>query len=68
MRLLLLVQHVSSIVARMVTLSMELTIAAAVIFGAVFVGHELREWREWYWALPPAFEASPPPVPAVTEP
>ena len=67
MRLLLLVQHVSSIVARMVTLSMELTIAAAVIFGAVFVGHELREWREWYWALPPTFGEAPP-APAITEP
>ena len=51
----------------MVTLSVELTIAAAVILGAVFAGHELREWREWYWALPPTFGEAPS-APAVTEP
>ena len=67
MRLLLLFQHASSFVARTVTLSMELSIAAAVLFGAVFVGHELREWREWYWALPPTFEQAPS-APAVSEP
>jgi heme/copper-type cytochrome/quinol oxidase subunit 3 len=67
MRVSVFAHHASSFVARMVTFSMELTIAAAVIFGAVFVGHELREWREWYWALPPAFDQGPS-APAVTEP
>jgi hypothetical protein len=62
-----MVERATSIVERMVMLSMELTVAAAVIAGAIFVGHELREWREWYWALPPAFEAQLP-VPAATEP
>jgi hypothetical protein len=63
----LMAEQAASIVSRLVMLVMELTVAAAVITGAIFVGHELREWREWYWALPPAFEA-PPQVPAVTEP
>lgn len=61
------VENVTRLAARSVTLSLELTIAAAVIFGAVFVGHELREWREWYWALPPAFDETES-APAVTEP
>jgi hypothetical protein len=67
MRLWLAVEYTTRLVGHLVTLSMELTIAAAVIFGAVFVGHELREWREWYWALPPTFEQAPS-APAVTEP
>ena len=64
---LLIVEHATTLVARLVLWLIELTVAAAVITGAIFVGHELREWREWYYALPPAFEESLP-VPAVTEP
>jgi hypothetical protein len=67
MPVLVAVEQATSFVGRLALLLMELTLAAAVIAGAVFVGHELREWREWYWALPPTFEASPL-APAVTEP
>ena len=67
MHALLLVEHATTIVGRLVVLLIELCVAAAVITGAIFVGHELREWREWYWALPPTFEQSLP-VPTVTEP
>jgi hypothetical protein len=67
MRLSLIVDQASSLVARIVMTSMELTLSVAVILGGIYVGHELREWREWYWALPPAFE-SPTAAPAVTEP
>jgi hypothetical protein len=67
MHVSLLLDQGTSIVARLVMLVMELVVAAALIAGAIFVGHELREWREWYYALPPAFEELPP-VPAVTEP
>ena len=67
MRIWHTVEYTTDLVGRIVTLTMELTISAAVIFGAVFVGHELREWREWYWALPPAFGETPS-APAVTEP
>lgn len=67
MRVSVAVEQATSFVGRLGFLLMELTLAAAVIAGAVFVGHELRVWREWYWALPPAFEELPA-VPAVTEP
>lgn len=68
MRVWLMVERATSVVERIVMLSMELTVAAAVIFGAIFVGHELREWRDWYWAgyLHPA--DAPPPAAEVTEP
>jgi hypothetical protein len=67
MHTLLIVEQATTIVGRLVVLLMELAVAAAVLTGAIFMGHELREWREWYYALPPAFEESVP-VPAVTEP
>jgi hypothetical protein len=63
----LIVERATFFASRLVMFAMEVTVAAAVITGAVFVGHELREWREWYYALPPAFE-KPTPAPAVTEP
>jgi heme/copper-type cytochrome/quinol oxidase subunit 3 len=64
----LMVERATSIVERIVMLAMELAVAAAVIFGAIFVGHELREWRDWYWAayLHPA--DAPAPAAEVTEP
>ena len=67
MRLRLIVDQASSLMVRVVMFSMEVTLSAAVILGGIYVGHELREWREWYWALPPAFE-SPTAAPAVAEP
>jgi len=67
MRVLVAIEHTTRFVERVATLALELSLAVAVIFGAIFVGHELREWREWYWALPPAFE-SPTAAPVVTEP
>jgi len=70
MHVLLIVEEATSFVSRVAFLLIQLTLAASVIIGAVFVGHELREWREWrewYWALPPTFEVAPS-APAVTEP
>lgn len=67
MHVLLIVEEATSFVSRVAFLLIQLTLAASVIIGAVFIGHELREWREWYWALPPTFEAAPS-APAVTEP
>jgi heme/copper-type cytochrome/quinol oxidase subunit 3 len=68
MRVWVTVEHATRFVERVATLLMELTLAAAVILGGVFVGHELREWRDWYWAgyLHPA--DAPAPAPEVTEP
>jgi hypothetical protein len=42
------VQPSMSFVGRLVTAFVELTIAGAVIVGAIVVGHDLREWRDWY--------------------
>jgi hypothetical protein len=67
MRVSLMVDQASSFVGRIVMFSMELTLSITVILGGIYLGHQLREWREWYWALPPAFE-SPTAAPAVTEP
>ena len=67
MRIWVAVEETTRFMERVAALMVELTVVAVVIAGAIFVGHELREWREWYWALPPAFE-SPAAAPAATEP
>jgi hypothetical protein len=41
-------QSAASFVSRLVTAFVELTLAAAVVVGAIVVGHDLREWRDWY--------------------
>lgn len=54
-------------VGRLATALVELTLAAVVLVGAIVVGHDLREWREWYWM---GYHPSDGPQPAleVTEP
>ena len=27
----------------------EIVLAAAVLVGAVIIGHDLKEWRDWFW-------------------
>ncbi len=63
------VEQTRRVVERLAMAVMELTLAAAVILGAIFVGHELREWRDWYWAayLHPA-QAPVPAAEVTTEP
>ena len=41
-------QSATSFVGRLVIAFVELTLAAAVIVGAIVVGHDLHEWRDWY--------------------
>ena len=41
-------QSATSFAGRLVTAFVELTLAAAVLVGAIVVGHDLREWRDWY--------------------
>lgn len=69
MRVWVAVEQARRFVERVATLMVELSLAAAVIFGAVFVGQELREWRDWYWAayLHPA-QAPAPDAEVTTEP
>jgi hypothetical protein len=37
-----------SFTARLATAFVELALATTVIVGAIVVGHNLREWRDWY--------------------
>ena len=46
----------------------EMTLAAAVIVGAIVVGHELREWREWYPQAGHPWLETPAPATEVKEP
>jgi hypothetical protein len=48
MRASVVVHEATPFVGRLVTAFVELTLAAAVIVGAIVVGHELRGWRDWY--------------------
>jgi hypothetical protein len=48
MRASVVVQEATPFVSRLVTAFVELTLAAAVIVGAIVGGHQLREWRDWY--------------------
>ncbi|MGH2491797.1 MAG: hypothetical protein ACRDF9_09825 [Candidatus Limnocylindria bacterium] len=48
MRASVVVDHSMPFVERLATALVELTLAATVISAAIVVGHELREWREWY--------------------
>jgi hypothetical protein len=47
MRVSVAVQQATPFAGRLVTAFVELTLAAAVIVGAIVGGHELREWRDW---------------------
>ena len=61
-------QSAMSFGGRLVVAFVELTLAAAVIVGAIVVGHDLREWRDWYPnAYHPGLDDQPPTI-EVTEP
>lgn len=42
------VDHGTSFIGRLVAAFVELTLAAAVIVGAIVAGHNLAVWRDWY--------------------
>ena len=48
MRATVMVEHATPIAGRLAMAFVELMLAAAVIVGAIFAGHDLREWRDWY--------------------
>jgi hypothetical protein len=48
MRASVVVQGATSFAGRLVIAFVELTLAAVVVVGAIVVGHDLREWRDWY--------------------
>ena len=48
MRASIAVQQAVPFAGRLLIAFVELALAAAVIAGAIVVGHDLREWRDWY--------------------
>ena len=48
MRTSIAVQQATPFAGRLVIAFVELALAAAVVAGAIVVGHDLREWRDWY--------------------
>jgi hypothetical protein len=57
----------TAFVGRLLQASVEIVLAAVVLSGSIVVGHDLKEWREWYadpgtahpWAPTPAPNAEP---------
>ncbi|HEV8671640.1 MAG TPA: hypothetical protein VGS01_13010 [Candidatus Limnocylindria bacterium] len=48
MRMSVVVDQSTSFIGRLALAFVELTLATAVIVGAIVAGHNLREWRDWY--------------------
>ncbi len=48
MRASVAVHEATPFLGNLVAAFVEITLAAAVIVGAIVVGHDLREWRDWY--------------------
>jgi hypothetical protein len=42
------VDQATPFTGRLATAFVEVVLVAAVIVGAIVVGHDLREWRDWY--------------------
>ena len=42
----------------------EIVLASAALVGSVILGHELKEWRDWYWdpSTPRLWEPTPRPT------
>jgi hypothetical protein len=67
MRASVAIDHTTVVVGRLVTVLTELAVAAAILIGAIVVGHDLREWRTWYHGRPDYY-VPPAAAPAATEP
>ena len=46
----------------------EIVLAAATLAGSVIVGHELKEWRDWFWDPSTARIWAPTPKPSPSVP
>ncbi len=51
---------------RLATAFAEVSLAAAILSGSVIVGHELRDWRAWYWDPSTMRVWAPTPLPRET--
>jgi hypothetical protein len=68
MRATVVVGQAPAFIGRLAIAFAELTLAAALIVGAIFVGHDLREWRDWYPTAHHPWLDSQRTVPEVAEP
>jgi hypothetical protein len=68
MRTAAFVRRSLSFIDRLVIAFVELTLATAVIVAAIVVGHELREWREYYPTAHHPWLETPAPATEVKEP
>ena len=68
MRASVAVDHATAFVGRLAMAFTEVTLAAAIIVAAIFVGHDLREWRDWYPTSYHPWLDSQRTVPEVSEP
>ena len=68
MRASIAVQQAVPFAGRLVIAFVELALAAAVIAGAIVVGHDLREWRDWYPTAYHPWTDTPQQTTEVTEP
>lgn len=59
------VQQATPFVSCLATAFVEVALAAAVIVGAIVVGHDLRAWREWYPTSYHPWIDAPRPAPGV---
>jgi hypothetical protein len=67
MRASVAIEQTTDFAGRLAMVFTELAVAAAILVGAIVVGHDLREWRTWYHGRPDYYEPSPA-APAATEP
>jgi len=42
----------------------EIVLAAAVLIGSVILGHDLKEWRDWFWDQETTHPWAPTPRPS----
>jgi len=68
MRASVAVDHATAFVGRLAMALIELTLAAAVIVGAIVAGHNLAEWRDWYAGVYHPWLDSQRTVPEVADP
>jgi hypothetical protein len=68
MRATVVVEQATPFAGRLATAFIEVVLAAAVIVGAIVVGHDLREWRDWYKDAYHPWLAGPRPASEVTVP
>jgi hypothetical protein len=68
MAIVALAQHLPvPFIARLSVALAEMVLAAAVLVGSVIVGHELKDWRDWFWDQETTHPWAPTPKPTPAE-